>query len=259
MTGTIILTGAAGKLGSILRPALASQGYPVRLSDRVGVRPLLGNETMMRARLDRPRHMSRLCQGGGALLHFGATSLEAPWSDLTRDNIEGLVNVLEAARQAGIGNIVFASSMHTLGNYPRDVPVDENSGPAPDTRYAVSKLFGEAALRLFADRHGVAVTVMRIGHVVSSLAEASPGLGIHEDDFSRLVLLALRTAGSGYRLWHAVAPHPGDSTTDGRLERDYGFTFAHMGPDTDARRRLIDGKTHLGPRGRRLRGGDFAQ
>jgi uronate dehydrogenase len=115
--------------------------------------------------------------------------------------------------------------MHVLGMHPDHAALDERSPVAPTTRYGVTKAFGEAACRLFAERDGMSVTVLRIGHVVADMTKAPRGRGISANDFAALVRLALDEHRAGFRIFHAVAPNPHQRVTDGRLERDHGFAF----------------------------------
>ncbi|HJV30076.1 MAG TPA: NAD(P)-dependent oxidoreductase [Gaiellaceae bacterium] len=72
-------------------------------------------------------------------------------------------NVFEAARQAGVRRVVFASTSHVTGFYPRTELVGPHHAPRPDTVYAVTKVFGEAFGRLYADKFGLEVVCVRIG------------------------------------------------------------------------------------------------
>jgi uronate dehydrogenase len=255
--GLLLVTGAAGKIATMLRPALADAGLSVRLSDARPVRPLLPNESFVRARLERPRQMRRACDGAAALLHLGGVSIEQDWDALIAANVTGLTTTFEAARAAGIGRIVFASTMHVLGMYSRTEAIDETCAPAPDTRYAVTKLLGEGTASLYAAKYGLAVTALRIGHAVPEIADAAPGEGIAAADMARLVLLALSFETPGYRLLHAVAPHPGYPTSDGRLATQHGFVFQQEGPDYPAILARLE-ESSLNARARALRGGYFA-
>jgi uronate dehydrogenase len=259
MSELILLTGAAGGVAGLLRPALRAAGYRVRLTDRARIKDLGPNETFRRARLESPRQMRRVCEGVSAILHLGAVAVDRGWDELIDSNITGMVTLLEAARTQAVGRLVFASSLHVLGMHPRTVHIDEASPLAPDSRYAATKAFGEAACQLFAAKYDVSATVLRIGHVVEAMDLAAPGMGLLAQDFCRLALLALAQTDPGYRLWHAVAPHDGDRLSDGRLEREHDFTYAHPGPDPQVVRATLAATPSLRDLGRRLRGGHFAQ
>ncbi|MEO5706317.1 MAG: NAD(P)-dependent oxidoreductase [Alteraurantiacibacter sp.] len=254
----LLMTGAAGNLGTWLRPVLAAEGWRVRLSDLRRPDPLLPNETWVRARLEVARHMRRACAGTGALLHLGGAPTERDWPALITANVTGLTNCLEAARASGVRRIVLASTMHVVGMHPRSVGIDEESVFAPDTRYGATKLFAEGVGRLFAEKYGLAVTALRIGHVMPHVAAAVPGEGIAVADLARLVALVLDDDRPGFRLYHAVAPHPGYPLSDGRLRSELGFTFTEQGPDRATILARIEADPSLAPRARIYRGGHFA-
>lgn len=222
---TLLMTGAAGRLGTMLRGALATPGAAIRLTDARKVAPLQRDERFIRADLTNARAMRKACRGVSVVLHLGAETGEVDWKQLTRANVEGLTTLLEAAQASGVKRFVFASSMHVLGMQPHGEDLDESSPVAPHTRYGATKAFGEAACRLFAERDGMSVTVLRIGHVVGSITDAPPARGVTANDFAALVRLALDRQRPGFRIFHAVAPHPLQRISDGRLERDHGFTF----------------------------------
>jgi uronate dehydrogenase len=161
---TILLTGAAGEVGGYLRPELAGR-YQLRLSD---VRRVLGvskGEGFSKANLARLSDVVRASKGVDAIVHMGAYSVEGEWQQILEANIVGSYNVFEAARRNGIKRVVFASSSHTLGFYPRKEVLDHRAQPRPDSRYGVSKVFGETLARLYSDKYGLEVCCLRIGTV----------------------------------------------------------------------------------------------
>ncbi|MEI7446428.1 MAG: NAD(P)-dependent oxidoreductase [Burkholderiales bacterium] len=162
----ILLTGAAGGVGTRLRPLLREAYGSIRLSDRVEPAGTLEpGETFMRADLADPAQCAAIVAGIDAIVHLGGHSTEGPWETILQANIVGLHALYEAARVAGVKRIVFASSNHAVGFYRRDRAIDHAAPPRPDTRYGVSKAFGEALGALYADKHGMRVLNLRIGNV----------------------------------------------------------------------------------------------
>jgi uronate dehydrogenase len=107
--------------------------------------------------------VERATGGVDAVIHLGGIPDEAPFADLLRPNVEGTFNVFEAARRAGVVRVVYASSNHATGFYR---PHDRLAGevpPRPDSLYGVTKVFGEAVGRLYADKFGLQVVAVRIG------------------------------------------------------------------------------------------------
>ena len=160
---TILITGAAGDVGTHLRRELAGK-YRIRASD---LRPLkkVAKEAYMRADISKMADALRITKGVDAVVHLGGYSVEGPWEGILSANIIGCYNVFEAARRNGVKRILFPTSNHATGFYRRDETIDHRVYPKPDSRYGVSKVFGEALGSLYADKYGMQVFCMRIGNV----------------------------------------------------------------------------------------------
>jgi uronate dehydrogenase len=160
---TVLITGAAGDVGTHLRRELAGK-YRLRLSDRRPLKPQKG-ERFLRADISKMAHAVKITKGVDAIVHLGGYSVEGPWKEILEANIVGCYNVFEAARRNRVKRIVFATSNHAVGFYRRDQTIDHRVYVAPDSRYGVSKVFGEALASLYAHKYGVEVFCMRIGNV----------------------------------------------------------------------------------------------
>lgn len=160
---TILITGAAGDVGTHLRRELAGK-YHIRASDLRSVKKV-GRESFMRADLARMADCLRITKGVDAVVHLGGYSVEGPWEAILSANIVGCYNVFEAARRNGVKRILFPTSNHAVGFYRRDRTIDHRVYPRPDSRYGVSKVFGEALGSLYADKYGMEVFCMRLGNV----------------------------------------------------------------------------------------------
>ena len=112
--------------------------------------------------------MEQATAGIDCVVHLAGQSTEAEWEKVLPLNIEGCYNVFEAARRSGVKRIVFASSNHAVGFHRRERFIDDTVLPRPDTRYGVSKVFGEALGRLYADKYGLSVACLRIGTFVNA-------------------------------------------------------------------------------------------
>jgi uronate dehydrogenase len=111
-------------------------------------------------------HLDEVCaamENVDAVVHMGGTPREDVWEKIHNNNIIGTYNVFEAARQNKVSRIVFASSNHVIGYYPRSRRLGIEEPLRPDTRYGVSKVFGEALGRLYSDKYGISVICQRIG------------------------------------------------------------------------------------------------
>lgn len=161
---TLLITGAAGSVATYLRPELAGK-YQLRLSDRVPVKKLARGEHFVAANIASMRDMLRLTKGVDAILHLGAWSVEGDWETILSANIRATYNVFEAARRNGVKRVLFPSSNHAVGFYRRDETIDHTVYPKPDSRYGVSKVFGEALGSLYADKYDMQMFMLRIGNV----------------------------------------------------------------------------------------------
>ncbi|MFJ9470915.1 NAD-dependent epimerase/dehydratase family protein [Streptomyces caniferus] len=161
---TVLLTGAAGGLGTLMRELLPPYGYRLRLFDQ---RPVSGEPDAITAGLADTRALREAVRGADAVIHLAGISLEAGFEEILRANIEGTYHLYEAAREAGVRRIVFASSNHAVGFTPRPadgsgaIPVD--TPRRPDTYYGLSKGFGEDLASLYWDLHGIETVSVRIG------------------------------------------------------------------------------------------------
>jgi uronate dehydrogenase len=160
---TILITGAAGDVGTHLRRELATR-YKIRASD---LRPMrkVGKETYTRADVSKMTDALKITKGVDAIVHLGGYSVEGPWEGILSANIIGCYNVFEAARRNGVKRIIFPTSNHAVGFYRRDETIDHRVYIKPDSRYGVSKVFGEALGSLYADKYGMQFLMIRIGNV----------------------------------------------------------------------------------------------
>lgn len=158
------MTGASGGIGTRLRELLPTIYPDLVLSDLTTPANLLPNEIFKQADLADLAAVEAICEGIDGILHFGGYSVEGPWDTILQANIIGTYNLFEAARKQGVKRVVFASSNHTMGFYPRHAKIGTDVTARPDSRYGVSKVFGEAVGALYADKHGLRVTCLRIGN-----------------------------------------------------------------------------------------------
>jgi uronate dehydrogenase len=159
----LLITGAAGNLGRVLRQRLRGSFPLLRLSDRDEMAAVGAGEEVVRCDLADAEATKRLCEGVDAILHFGGRSLEGSWPEILSANIVGAINLWEGARLAGVERIIFASSNHVVGLYRRTERFDHTVMPRPDGRYGISKAFGEDLASLYAHKHGIKGFCMRIG------------------------------------------------------------------------------------------------
>ncbi|MCO6179500.1 NAD(P)-dependent oxidoreductase [Ciceribacter sp. RN22] len=159
----LLITGAAGGIGRIMRQRLAPLATIVRLSDICDLGEAAPNEELVSCDLGDDKGVHDLVKGCDAIVHLGGMSGEASFAKIMNANIAGCYNLYEAARANGMPRILLASSLHTVGFYRQDEYFDANVPLRPDGLYGVSKCFSEALARMYFDKFGQETAVVRIG------------------------------------------------------------------------------------------------
>lgn len=162
----ILLTGASGNLGKILRVRLRRYADIVRVSDVATLERAHDQEEVVRCDLADAAAVDALVQGVDVIVHFGGVSVERPFEEILPANIQGRFNIYEAARRKGVRRVVFASSNHVIGYYRQGEMLDADVPPRPDGYYAVSKAFGEQLSRFYFDRYGIETEVASLVRTV---------------------------------------------------------------------------------------------
>ena len=199
------MTGAAGRIGTFLRPHLAGR-YLLRLSDVRPVRDLRPGETFLPADLSRLPDMMRATKGVDAVVHFGGQSGEHDWDHVLSANIVGFYNTLEAARRNGVRRFLVATSNHAVGFYRCDQTIDHRVYPRPDSRYGVSKVFNEALASLYADRYGMEMFCMRIGNVNHApIDRRRLAIWISGRDMAQLVAIGIEHPGLRFEIVYGIS------------------------------------------------------
>jgi uronate dehydrogenase len=198
---TVLLTGAAGHIGTMLRERLPTYGWHLRLFDRVPLDGAIVGDGTDPAVLD-----TALQEPTEAIVHMAGQATEASWPAIREANIEALYQLFEAARRHGVRRIVYASSNHAAGFTPRVDELPADTPPRPDTLYGVSKAFGEVLARYYVDRYAMQVACLRIG----ACAPTPPNrralaVWLSPDDCARLVDAALRAPNLSYALVWGVS------------------------------------------------------
>jgi len=170
----VLITGANGLIGGILRERLADRYDLIGLSRQPVDYPHVVGD------INNLDEMLAACEGIDAIVHMaGVPHVAASWQDVLTTNINGTYNVYEAARQRGVGSVIFASTNHTVSwweaesssaLYDLDDPrtFSPDIPHRPDSYYGVSKATGETLGRYYSDVHGLRVFCLRIGWVLRS-------------------------------------------------------------------------------------------
>lgn len=218
---TILITGAAGRLGTELRRGLAPLARRLRLTDVAPVADLQPNEEALCFDLADEAATHAACHGVDAIVHFGGVPLERPWEQILNANIRGSYHVYEGARKHGVRRVVYASSVHAIGYHRLEDHIDADAPHRPDGLYGLSKCFTEDLGRLYWDKFGIETAALRI---FSSFPEPADRRMLWSwlsfADCIRLVTAALTAPRVGFTLSFGLsdnAVNPVDNRRAGHL------------------------------------------
>lgn len=220
---TILITGAAGRLGTELRRGLAPLARKLRLADVVPVKDPAPNEEALTFDLADEAAVHAACRDVDAIIHFGGVPLERPWEQILNANIRGSYHVYEGARKAGVKRVVYASSVHAIGYHKLEDQIDANAPHRPDGLYGLSKCFVEDLGRLYWDKFGIETAALRI---FSSFPEPADRRMLWSwlsfDDCIRLVTAALTAPRVGFSLSFGLSDNA-VKPVDNRLAGHLGY------------------------------------
>ncbi len=203
----VLITGAAGRIGTTLRSGLAAEQTILRLTDRVSLGKAGPQEELVQSDLSDLEQVTSLCQGVDAIVHMaGIVSPTLSWDDALRNNIGPSYNIYEAARANGVRRVVFASSIHAHGFVFRDQKISDKSLFRPDSFYGLAKVFGEVIGRLYADKHGLEVICLRIASFrPEPTTERELGTWLSPRDAVQLVSRSLDASGIDFIALYGVS------------------------------------------------------
>ncbi|MES0885140.1 NAD-dependent epimerase/dehydratase family protein [Roseibium sp. SCP14] len=158
----ILITGAAGRLGTELRKGLAHLADHVRLTDRVQITGIQPNEEAIVCELGDADAVLELTRDVDAIVHFGGAPLETDFETILDSNIRGSYHIYEGARKNGVDRVIYASSVHAIGYHEVEANIDADAPVRPDSLYGVSKNFVESLSRLYWDKFGIESVCIRI-------------------------------------------------------------------------------------------------
>jgi uronate dehydrogenase len=219
----LLLTGAAGALGKVLRESLKPHVRTMRLSDKATMDPARGNEEVVPCDLADKKAVDDLVRGCDAIVHLGGVSVEKSFEDIIDANIRGIFHIYEGARRHGCKRVVFASSNHVIGFHKQGEMLDANSPRRPDGYYGLSKSYGEDLSRFYFDRYGIETACIRIG---SSFPEPKDRrmltTWLSYADLTELIRCCLYAPKLGHTIVYGASNNR-DKWWDNRLASHLGF------------------------------------
>ena len=252
----ILITGAAGDVGTRLRKLLKGV-YSLRVSDIRKPTDLGADDEFVSADLGDYEQTKQITAGIDGIVHLGGYSIEGPWETIHKSNIVGCYNLFEAAYRSGVKRIVFASSNHAVGFYPRDRKIGVDVTVRPDSRYGVSKAFGEAVGALYADKHGLRVTCIRIGNVGDKpLDKRRLSIWIKPEDLAQLIRIGLEHPDIRFEIFYGASDNAA-GWWDNSNARRYGYRPQFRSEDFRDEAMAAQAKLPADPVGDRFQGGPF--
>lgn len=220
---SILITGAAGRLGTELRRGLAPLARRLRLADVAEIKDVQPNEEALRFDLADEAAVLAAAEGVEAIVHFGGAPLERPWEDILNANIRGSYHVYEAARKAKVRRVVYSSSVHAIGYHKLEDHIDARAPHRPDGLYGLSKCFVEDLGQLYWDKFGIESVMLRI---FSSFPEAADRRMLWSwlsfADCVRLVTASLTAPRAGFTVAFGISDNA-VKPVDNRLASHLGF------------------------------------
>ena len=256
MMKKILITGAAGTIGTSMRKLLKGH-YSIRSSDIRKADKLESGEEFVQADIADYAAAERICDGMDGVVHLGGQSVEGSWEKVLNANIIGCRNIYEAAYRKGVKRVVFASSNHAIGFYPRSQRIGVDVMIKPDSRYGVSKVFGEAMGSLYADKHGLRVTCLRIGNFGDfPIDERRLSIWLSPQDCAQLVRIGLDHPDIRFEVFYGVSDNAKSWWDNGNAER---FGYRPQSKAEDFRKQAMDAQAKLPPDpvGNRYQGGTY--
>jgi uronate dehydrogenase len=205
----LVLTGAAGRLGSQLREPLAKMATSLvstDIADDIG--QCYEGETYIKGDLASLDDMMKVLEGADMVIHFGAFVDEGPFEQLLGPNFVGAYNIWEAAYRHKLKRVVYASSIHAVGMYPKNEFIGTDVPHRPDTFYGLAKCFAEDLGRMYWEKRGLESVHMRILSCLSyegvNNARAL-GSWLSYDDLVQLVTRCVDTPVTGFSVIYGVS------------------------------------------------------
>lgn len=206
MLKKIVLTGAAGRLGGYLRKPLAAKCKTLVSTDIAPLTdPLIKGESFVQADLADYAKMAEIIKGADMVVHFGGHPDEKPFEDILHANIIGCYNIWQAAHEAGVRRIVYASSIHAVGLHPKTTAINIHTPHRPDSYYGLAKCFAEDMAKLYWDKKGLEAVCLRILSCANVTNSRALGSWLSYDDLIHLVERAVDTPTTGFAVIYGVS------------------------------------------------------
>lgn len=254
----LLITGAAGRLGSVLRKHLAAFADELRLTDIADMGQAAPHEQLVRCDLANFNDVLPLAEGVDAIVHAGGVPVEDTFDKILNGNIVGTYNIYEAARRNGVKRVVYTSSNHAIGFYDRTETIDATAAHRPDSLYGVSKCFAEDLGRYYWDKFAIESVNLRIGSSFPEpLDRRMLATWLSFDDFAQLTERSLLAPRVGHMIVYGMSANR-ESLWDNRLASSLGYVPKHSADDYRDKVLAEHPPLHPNEPAARYHGGNFA-
>lgn len=256
----ILLTGAAGIVGTRLRPILRKTYESVLLSDLVEISDPEENESFRSCDLTDLDLLVELVRGVDAIVHLGGlVGADHSFQEVLGPNIVGTHNVFEAARINHVRRVIYASSHHVVGFASRGSRIDHLTLPRPNGEYGLSKAYGEAAASYYVDNYALEVLSIRIGYVGDEVStNRRLYTWISSRDLAQLIEVGLTCPNLDHEIVYGVSETPQPGFFDNRNAERLGYHPRDKSIDQVKDRSVLDVKPNLDTIEEGVVGGGFA-
>ena len=256
----ILLTGAAGIIGSLIRPLLRLCYEHVVLTDLAQIENVADNESFVQGDIADLEFVTRIAGEVDGIVHFaGRVGPDYSFDEVLTANIVGTHNVFAAARAQGVSRVVYASSHHAVGYWKRSDCIDETALPRPDSQYGLSKAFGESVASYYSDKFAIDVLAIRIGFCSAQVIdERRLHTWISPRDLVQLIQIGLMTPNLGFEIVYGVSDNP-DPFFDNANAARLGYRPQDRAIDHLADPGILDNTPDSTRIGDAVVGGPFAQ
>ena len=202
----IVLTGAAGRLGSYLREPMSKMADELVSTDIVDdIGTLYPGESYQQGDLASMDDMLRVLEGAEMVVHMGAYADEAPFEQLLGPNFIGAYNIWEAAFRRGLKRVIYGSSIHAVGMHPKNEFIGTDVRHRPDTFYGLAKCFAEDLGSMYWDKRGLESVHMRILSCAKVNNARALGSWLSYDDLIQLTQRSIEAPVTGFTVVYGVS------------------------------------------------------
>jgi len=202
----LVLTGAAGRLGSYLREPMTKMADELVSTDIVDdIGKLYPGESYIKGDLASLDDMLKVLEGADMVVHMGAYADEGPFEKLLGPNFVGAYNIWEAAYRHGLKRVIYGSSIHAVGMHTKNEFIGTDVPHRPDTFYGLAKCFAEDLGRMYWDKRGLESVHMRILSCAQVTNARALGSWLSYDDLIQLVERSIDTPVTGFTVVYGVS------------------------------------------------------